>query len=365
MKLSDSVVKWVCASLSAVMIAGNLSWPATVYAVDAEESAPLVLQTSPLPINLQVDPGKSVTTELKVKQSGTEKARLKVGLMKFTAYGEEGKPELKDREAGDDYFDWVKFDKTEFDAPINVWQTVKMTITVPKSAAFGYYYAVTFSRVGDDVKRTDRTNSIAGATATLVLLEAVNPNAKRELQLDSFGSKHRVYEFLPAEFDIKLKNVGNVHAVPSGDVFILQGNKQLAALPINGGFGNILPDSNRIFPAKWSDGFPHWEPVIADGKTKLDKNGKIVKKLVWDWGKLSSIRIGRYTAHLFAVYDDGKRDIPIETEITFWVIPWRFLLVVLVILALVALGVYGMVRGGLNKLAGKRGKSRTLRGRRR
>lgn len=363
--LSEKVVNTICSALCAVMIVGNAVWPTAVMAVEATPpSEPLVLQTSPLPINLQVDPGKSVTTELKVKQTGTAKARLKVGLMKFTAYGEEGKPELKDREPGDDYFDWVKFDKTEFDAPVNVWQTVKMTISTPKSAAFGYYYAVTFSRVGDDVKRGDRTNSIAGATATLVLLEAVNPNAKRELQLVSFGSKHKVYEFLPAEFDVKLKNSGNVHAVPSGDVFIVQGKKQLATLPINGGFGNVLPDSNRIYPAKWTDGFPHWEPVIEDGKTKLDKNNKVVQRLVWDWGKLNSIRFGKYTAHLFAVYDDGKRDVPIETEISFWVIPWRFLLIVLVVLVLVALGVYAMVRGSLNKLAARRGRPR-IRGRRR
>jgi hypothetical protein len=327
---------------------GGILTPAVASAADvAPGEGALVLQVSPLPINLEVDPGKSVSADLRVKQNGSAAARLKVTLMKFRAFGDEGKPELLDRQPGDDYFDWVKFDKPEFDAPPNVWQTVKMTINVPKSAAFGYYYAVAFSRVGDDVKRGNRTNSVAGAAATLVLLDARSPNAKRSLELVSFASVHRIYEFLPANFKITFKNTGNVHVVPHGDIFIMRGNKQLGVVPINGVFGNILPDSNRIYAADWIEGFPVYEDVVQDGKVKLDKKGNHVRKLKWDWGQLTKLRIGRYTGHLFAVYDDGKRDVPIEAEVSFWVIPWRFLAVLVVILALVGFGVYTAVRGTL------------------
>jgi hypothetical protein len=324
----------------------------------------LVLQTSPLPINLVADPGKSVSADLRVKQSGATDAQLKVSLMKFSAFGEEGKPEILDREPGDDYFDWVKFDKTVFDAPPNVWQTVHMTINVPKTAAFGYYYAVVFSRVGDDVKRDNRTNSIAGATAVLVLLEARNPNANRTLQLSSFSSEHRIYEFLPAKFNVKLQNTGNVHAVPQGDVFIMQGKKQLATLPINSGGGNILPRSKRVYPAVWNDGYPVYQLVTEDGKVKLDKDGNQVRKLSWDPGgfnPFSRIRFGKYTAHVFAIYDDGHRDVPLEADLTFWVIPWRAILVLLLVIGLIGFGVYASVRGtvrgaarGVRRLSGRR-----------
>ena len=57
--------------------------------------------------------------------------------MKFNAYGEEGKPQLKDREAGDDYFDWVSFNKTIFKADPNVWQDIIMTIKVPSQKPLG------------------------------------------------------------------------------------------------------------------------------------------------------------------------------------------------------------------------------------
>jgi len=332
-------------------------------AVNAADPNPLVLETSPLPISLVADPGKSVSADLRVKQAGQETAKLKVSLMKFGAYGDTGKPEIVPRQPGDDYFDWVKFDKTLFDAPPNVWQTVHMTINLPKTAAFGYYYAVVFSRAGDDATPTSKnTNAVSGATAVLVLLEARNPNAKRTLVLDSFTSTHRVYEFLPAHFDVKLEDTGNVHGVPVGDVFISQGKTQLGALSLNAGGGNILPGSKRIFPVEWTNGFPVYQVVTQDGKVKLDKNSNPVRKLSWDWTQVTKLRIGRYTAHLFAVYDDGSHDVPLDAVLTFWVIPWRFLLVLLLVISVIGFGVYAVVRGTVRSAA--RGMSRLTKRRR-
>ena len=324
----------------------------------AAESKPLNLVTSPLPINLTTEPGTSTTTDIKVKQNSGGTERLKVSLMKFSAYGDEGKPKLLDREPGDDFFDWVKFDKTVFDAPNNVWQTVKMTITVPKTAAFGYYYAVVFTREGDDVSRAGNTNSIAGGSAVLVLLDAKVPGAKRQVSLASLTSDHNVYEFLPATFRVKLKNTGNVHVVPHGNIFILRGKTPIATLDLNGEQGNILPGSNRIYPVEWTDGFPHFEKVVEDGKVKVDDNKRPVMRLVWKNGGAGDkdirphVRMGKYTAHLFAVYDDGTRDVPVEAEVSFWVIPWRLIAGSLLVLALVGVGVYSLTRGTWRRVAG-------------
>jgi len=330
-------------------------------AVVAADSKPLNLITSPLPINLATDPGKTVSTDLRIKQAGGDTQRLKVSLMKFAAYGSEGKPRLVDRGPGDSYFDWVKFDKTQFDAPSNVWQTVHMTINVPKDAAFGYYYAVVFSREGDDARQPGNTNAINGGTAVLVLLDAKVPNAKRSLQLNSFTSERRLYEFVPAKFKVSFKNTGNVHIVPTGNIFITKGKTPVATLSINAEMGNVLPQSNRIYDTNWADGYPHSEAVVEGGKTKIDANNRQVTHLVWSNGEGKDItphlRMGKYTAHLFAIYDDGQRDVPVESEISFWVIPWRFLLALLAVALLIGFGIFGLIRGtwsGARKLGRKK-----------
>jgi hypothetical protein len=323
----------------------------------------LNLETSPLPINLVVDPGKTVSTDIRIKQGNPDTERLKVSLMKFGAYGDEGKPMIKDREPGDDYFDWVKFDRPVFDAPSNVWQTIKMTINVPKTAAFGYYYAVVFSRVGDDVAAPgSHGTSLAAGTAVLVLLDAHVPNAKRKVDLVSMTAVHRVFEFLPVMFHVTLHNSGNVHVVPHGNIFIMQGKQAVATLGLNGASGNILPGSNRLFYVKWHDGWPHVEDVIEDGHTKV-VHDKIQQHLVWSNGETDAngvpinqgapphLRFGKYTAHLFAVYDDGGRDVPVEASLDFWVLPWRFMLAVLAVMLLVGFGVYAAVSGTFRKVA--------------
>jgi hypothetical protein len=239
-----------------------------------------------------------------------------------------------------------------------------MTINLPKTAANGYYYAVTFTRAGDAVKQPGTANALAGGTAILVLLNAEVPNQKRTMDLVSFQADHRLYEFLPSSFNIKFHNTGNIHLVPNGDVFITKGSAQVATLPINAEQGNILPSSFRVYTAEWLDGWPHAEKTSKDSKILLNKKGQPVTHLVYANGAPNAaavtphFRFGKYTAHLLAVYDNGNRDIPIEATVSFWVIPWRFLLAVLFVALLIGFGFWAMARGAWREASrlGKKGR---------
>jgi hypothetical protein len=295
------------------------------------------LTTSPLPISLSAAPGSTVTTDIRIKNNSPPQT-IKVSLMKFSAYGDSGKPALKDRQPGDDYFDWVSFNPGSFLAPTGQWQTVKMTIKVPKDGAFGYYYAVIFTPANG--RPSGKGNILLGSTAVLVLLDVQNPNAKRTLQIVSFTANKHIFEFLPASFGIKFHNNGNVHVQPHGNIFINHGNKQIASLVVNTQQGNILPGTNRIFDVPWSDGFPAYASKQKNGSDVLDKSGQTETQLKWDWSHFSKLRFGRYTAHLTAVYDNGKEDVPLDATVSFWVIPWRILFGVVFVLALVGVGLW-------------------------
>lgn len=324
-----------------MLMASMASGIRAVYAQTTADPEALYLTTSPLPISLVGKPGESVKADLKVKNGGKKTEILKVGLLKFSAYGEEGKPELKDRETGDDYFDWVHFSESQFSAEPDQWHTVTMMIDLPSDAALGYYYAVTFSRLNPP--KSSQTNKLQGGTAILVLLEARVDNARREVKIEEFHAKHRIYEFLPVEFNIKLKNTGTIHLASTGNIFIKRGGKTIGTLEVNPGAGNILPGSKRIFNTSWHDGFPVYEPKQKDGNVEL-KNGSQVYNLKWDISKLGHLRIGRYTADLVMSYDDGKRDVPLEAVVSFWVIPWRLIFFALVPIIGVSLLVYNYIR---------------------
>lgn len=305
----------------------------------------LNLVVSPLPINLVTTPGSTVSAQLKIKNGGLLSEVIHVGLMKFDAQGDDGFPRLLDRGDGDAYFDWMSFSENDFELLPNEWKTITATITVPETAAFGYYYAVVFSRKDDPIfESTNRSTKLVGAVATLVLLEVRVPRAVREVEVEEFSTSQKVYEFLPTNFYIKLKNKGNIHVAPKGNIFIELGDKKdLAMLTVNEYQGNVLPNSSRIFEASWKEGFPVYVDKMENGKTMIDKKGKVVKELKWDWGKLPLLRMGKFSAKMLLVYDDGQRDIPIEGELSFWVIPWRILIGVGIVFGLIGLGLYSIV----------------------
>lgn len=314
----------------------------------------LSLVVSPLPINLITTPGVTVSAQLKIKNGGSQPETLQVGLMKFSAYGDEGKPRLTDRETGDNYFDWMTFSEDYFEINPNEWKTITATITVPEEAAFGYYYAVTFSRKNDDVSAVAGETKVIGATASLILVEVRVPNAIRDIEVLEFSTQRKVYEFLPTEFTVKLKNKGNVHVAPRGDIFIDGwGKKDIALLPINEIKGNVLPNSNRVFTTSWTDGFPVFKPEIEGETVVTDRQGKVKNKLVWDFASVLKLRWGKYTANMLLVYDDGTRDVPIEGKLTFWVVPWRILAVGGLVVILIVLGIWSIVKGVVKNIKRK------------
>ncbi|HSX37173.1 MAG TPA: hypothetical protein VLG13_03635 [Patescibacteria group bacterium] len=335
--------------LSAVLMA--LACLAPLINPAAAAAADFNLTTSPLPIDLSVKPGASTSTPIKVENTGSQSVKVKVTLMKFKANGTSGKPEIIQPQAGDESVSWVSFSETSFQAEPNVWHTIIMTIRAPKEAAFGYYYAVVFSE--DSVKPVapGRHNVVTGAVATLVLLDVNAPGEKRTLNVVSFSSSKKLYDYLPASFDITVHNSGNVHAVPSGDIFISRdGKNPIGTLEINKTQGNILPDTNRIFTVLWEDGFPRYQTKQVNGQVISDKTGKPIKQLNWSGTNLSKLRIGRYHAHMVLVYNDGTRDIPIEGELSFWVLPWKLMLLMLLVALLALGGLYALGRNTYRRI---------------
>lgn len=298
--------------------------------------------TSPLPIKIATQPGKTVESELRIKNQGTLAEGIKVGLMKFGATGDTGQPNLFDLTPRDNYASWVHFSPSEFVAQPNVWITVKMTINVPADAALGYYLAVTFSPSNQPGAR-DVTN-LKGSAATLVLLDVKSANEKRSLKLVDFSTDHKLYEYLPSTFRIKLRNDGNIYLPPVGNIFIQRGNTTVDTIDFNTAGGSVLPKSNRVFSLPWKNGFPHYQDVLVNGKPVNDKHGHPKQNLKWDFTQVNKFRFGKYTAKLLIAYDDGSHDVPLESTLTFWVIPWKLLIVGLLLLAAIGFGLFTVLR---------------------
>lgn len=315
------------------------------------QSGGFAVQVSPSPIVEKIDPGVSKTVEVKIRNQNTEKETFKMGLRAFDVNKTNGEIELSNDEPKE-VVDWVSFSEPVFDVEPGQWFTQKVVLNAPIDAGFTYTFAITISRA-TPTQEADGKTTIEGSVAIFTLLTTNRPDATRKLDIVSFVSKKRMYEYLPASFELELKNSGNTIIQPVGNIYIQRSSdssEPIEVLSVNETGAYILPEVSRTLQTEWSTGFPVFKDSAEEGR----------KDLFWNWSELQNLRIGHYVAKVVVVYNDGTRDIPVETMIDFWVIPWKILSVLFVIFALLVTGVVSIIRKTIKVAQHKRQKHDSL-----
>lgn len=303
-----------------------------------ENDQALNLTVSPPVIELIASPGEQVIERFRVRNNNSEPVVLQIEARRLISDPTEGSP-VPENEAQGEELQWVTFDRPEFTANPLEWQDITFTIDIPEDAAYGYYYVFRISpKEGAQIETTGAT--VQGELLVVTLLNVLQDGALSTTELVSFGAENAVSEYLPVDFNVRLKNTGNIHVKPQGNIFITRGGgEEISILEVNPGVGSILPGGTREFEASWNDGFMVKEIVTENGEPVLDENGNVRTKITYNWNKLTDFRFGPYEAKLLMVYDDGEKDVTLEAVTTFWVVPWKALigLVVGIIVIIVAL----------------------------
>lgn len=304
------------------------------------------ITTSPISVDLHIRPGESETTTLQVQNNGPRTVDIKVEAATFTAKGSDGQAAISPKK-DDPSLKWVSFSPSTVTAEPGVWKKVQMTVNVPKDASLGYYYAVLFKPVLTVDKSVKNTNTYTPSNAILVLLDTSTGNERRQLQISSFTATKKVYEYLPATFKLDIYNSGNIFLAPRGAINISKDadfKSSIATLDFNTSGGRVLPQSHRTFTVVWRDGFPVFQDKTSNGQVVTTKKGVPIQQLKWDFGNTDTFRFGRYYARATVVYNNGTRDIPTYAVVSFWVIPWKIMLVVALIIAAQVLLVVALIR---------------------
>ena len=350
-------MNWVkTIGLSGVAVAGVLI-ANLAQAPSASAAAPgFNFNVSPPSVAVETIPGEPITVDIRIQNEGTATENVTTKLMKFTPQGESGVPDLRNLTATDDFAAWATITPASFTAEPNEWKTVHLTITPPTTAAFGYYYAIQFSRADVSKLAEKGKSNVIGAVASLVLLDVKAPGAIRKVNVVEFSTKSKVLEFLPVDFNVRLNNVGNTHVGVRGSIAISKDGKQVGQVEVNSSKGYILPKSFRNFTTSWSDGTPvYLTQKDTIGKAILDNNGEPVRKLSWDNFSGNKLRFGKYNARLVMIYNDGKGDVSTEARLSFWVIPWRIILPIAFVTLLVLAGIWALfIRPAYRRLKKKK-----------
>lgn len=277
--------------------------PDRTSAATNPSTAGQALEIAPPVLNLTAKPGEIIKTQISLRDVSTTKLVVRGQVNDFVAQGEDGTPKLLLEEGETSPYSMKSWFRPLTELTLNPKQVenLPITISVPADAAPGGYYAVV--RFSASAPELDSTGvSLSASLGALVLLR-VSGEAKEGLTIEEFsvatkqGKTGSLFESIPITFIQRLKNTGNVHEQPAGQITITDMfGKKVAAVNVNLPPRNILPQSIRRFEA------PLDKSVLGD--TRL---------------------FGRYTATLKVGYGTNKQEV--TESLTFWVIPYKLILI--------------------------------------
>ncbi len=266
------------------------------------------LEIAPPVITLSADPGKVIKTQINLRDISSTNLVVKGQVNDFVAAGEDGTPKilLDDQDNANPYSikGWVAPLPDLLMIPKQI-KTLPVTINVPADASPGGHYGVIrFTATPPELKGTGV--SLSASLGSLVLIN-VSGNVKESMTVQEFSVSHngksgKLFESAPVSFTERIKNTGNTHEQPVGQVKITDMfGKAVGAVNVNLPPRNVLPASIRKFEQ------PLDSSVIGN------------KKL-----------FGKYTANLSFTYGANKQTA--SSSLTFWIIPYKLIAIIIVIL---------------------------------
>lgn len=265
---------------------------------------------SPPLLELKADPGQTVTAKIKLTNVSAGELLIKTQLNDFGAKNETGEPNIifEDDQSSVSHSlrQWISSPEP-FILDSKETKTLEIPITPPPDAEPGGHYAVV-RFTGSAPELEESGVALSASIGSLVLLQ-VSGAVDEKMSLVEFfsgigdGSKTGFFESGPVTFSQRIQNEGNVHVKPTGTIEIFNSiGQKIETLRVNGDPNDeanpaksVLPNSIRRFDQTWNKG----------------------------WG------FGRYTAQMKLTYGQDNKEI--AQTITFWIIPYKLLIGIVVV----------------------------------
>ena len=264
---------------------------------------------APLAIEIAGDRGETISSTFSIINTEAFDREYYLGMMGFLPKDDSGAPQFFSAlEQTDGFTRWVVFPSESVVVPAQSKADVHFTIAIPDDAVSGgYYAAITVSPAPADVVVSN--GAIIQAKTAILLLLTVEGETVESLALLDFTSLGEEFDLPFGTFRYRLQNQGNVHVMPTGTV-TLTGvfGQQIGSIDANPADGRVLPSSTRVFEVKYEETFSGWFDTVAY--------------------QLQHLTIGPVTATLDISYGNAQS---IQSEIRFWVIPWQFLITIVVL----------------------------------
>jgi len=281
----------------------------------------LAVGISPVRTELEVNPGDTKTFKVSVFNNTDSDGTMKVEVDSFSRNAENGSPIVTPLERGmKDPSDWISVPEMKFPLKANESKEVEVTVKVPKNVEpGGKYIRVMFSKEVEQITKATGVNTV-GRVAHLVLIKVAG-DIKISGEIERFELPTEILSDKTLPFAVVFKNTGNIHVAPTGEVAITNkttGEKLtgigLSAtqekenpsvtdnILINPGSGNVLPNSNRNYPAEWTQNFKNGDYTATATISYGDPKQEVTKS--FDFSLKEEVKIDEFKAEVTPLKSD-------------------------------------------------------------
>jgi len=253
------------------------------------------LAISPPTFELSANPGDKLTNSLRVDNITDQPLEVTVDTRNFTALGEEGGINLSAEEGEFSLASWIAVTPAKVTIAARESQVFEFATSIPENASpGGRFGSIIFKTTLKPVSGQSGV-AVGQEVGALVFLKIAG-QVSEKASITSFGAKSGLNERGPVDFDIRVKNEGNVQFKPTGTITISDVfGRKVASIPVNQ--QNVLPGAIRKMTAEWDN--------------------------AWLFGK--------YTATLSLVYGNDKHVVTASTA--FWGFPYKLAAIVVIVAA--------------------------------
>lgn len=304
--------------LSTLMITFALVMPVRMTAQEAQ-----ILSVTPPLFQLSVLPGGIWQSSVKVVNANPYPLTIYAEVVNFKGMGSSGQgqfiPVPKDAEKTT-FAEWITVNPGPHVIQPEQTSDITFFAEIPEDAAPGGHYAAILIST-EEPQESEGLSVLTSQAVTSLLFLRVEGDVHEEGVVREFRSTRTFLDRPETEFLLRFENKGNVHILPRGDITITNmWGKERGVIPINSksNYGNVLPESIRNFTFSWKSDF-----TFSD--------------------------IGRYKAIVTLGYgEDGIKNVSSATY--FWVIPVKWTLTTLSVIALFIWLIITMIRAYVRRM---------------
>lgn len=207
---------------------------------------------------------------------------------------------------------WITLSQNEITLTPNKNEKIYYKISIPQGVAKGEYNAI-ISLISRTTNKQNETSAATSLSSGLPILLKIGDNFLESAELLGFNTDKKIYEKPNTLFLTNLKNLGETHITPKGDISVTNiFNQEVARIPFNKDQQSILRGNSADYRTKW------------ELNSLLNEDKKLV--------------VGPMKAKAVITYRSIQPGFAVLTgETSFWIIPWKYILGLLLLIVIITI----------------------------